>query len=285
MSYRRLCLMIVCTIYFSTFTGVESFRKTVSGVLTHDGPFKFDGNSTIRVELQDTSLMDTVAPVITGTMIMGVSSFPVSYQLEFDSSQVIQGNRYSISARITRADGILLYVNDVYIPVDVLGQGQSIVNVPLIRVQYPDQNQPAPPYQNNGCPPMFCRNSKPLCPYGFLIENGCEICKCYDPCNPPGRRLSCGQNRQCFVVKRFDGEFEPRCGDKSVRIQPTFSKRNSQKLAICGLPKTVGICRAIVSKFFFNPETNACEEFSYGGCEGNENNFESKQECEKFCKI
>lgn len=281
MPSRRLCLMIVCTICFFTFPGVESLRKTIRGVLTHDGPLKFDVNSTIYVELQDTSLMDVVAPIITGTMVMGVDSFPISYQLQFDSSQVVPGNRYSISARITRTDGRLLYVNDVYIAVDVLENGQSTVNVPLIRVEYPDQDQPTPSNQNNGCPPMFCRRSKPLCPYGFLIKNGCEICKCYDPCNPPGRRLSCGQNRQCFVVKRLDGEFEPRCGEKSIRAPPTFSKRT----IICGLPKVVGSCRAAVSKFFFNPETNSCEEFHYGGCEGNQNNFENKQECESFCRI
>lgn len=77
--------------------------------------------------------MDVVAPIITGTMVMGVDSFPISYQLQFDSSQVVPGNRYSISARITRTDGRLLYVNDVYIAVDVLENGQSTVNVPLIR--------------------------------------------------------------------------------------------------------------------------------------------------------
>jgi hypothetical protein len=33
----------------------------------------------------------------------------------------------------------------------------------------------------------------------------------------------------------------------------------------------------------FNAENNRCEAFLYGGCAGNDNNFESASECQRTC--
>ncbi|KAK3868114.1 hypothetical protein Pcinc_026477 [Petrolisthes cinctipes] len=33
----------------------------------------------------------------------------------------------------------------------------------------------------------------------------------------------------------------------------------------------------------FNPETNQCQTFRYGGCDGNLNNFETEEECWNAC--
>ena len=54
---------------------------------------------------------------------------------------------------------------------------------------------------------------------------------------------------------------------------------------ICYLPEDGGKCRAIMEKYLFNTNTNKCELFQYGGCGGNENNFETIQECEKACVL
>jgi hypothetical protein len=35
--------------------------------------------------------------------------------------------------------------------------------------------------------------------------------------------------------------------------------------------------------FFHNPETGVCEPFAYGGCEGNDNRFESVEACQAAC--
>lgn len=54
--------------------------------------------------------------------------------------------------------------------------------------------------------------------------------------------------------------------------------------ALCLLDKDTGPCRARVPRFYFNKETGMCEEFVYGGCLGNINNFNTKEECEGICK-
>ena len=54
---------------------------------------------------------------------------------------------------------------------------------------------------------------------------------------------------------------------------------------ICDLPEDGGRCRALLERYRFNSETNQCEIFQYGGCGGNENNFEDIHDCEKACVL
>ncbi|XP_046567072.1 papilin-like [Haliotis rubra] len=51
----------------------------------------------------------------------------------------------------------------------------------------------------------------------------------------------------------------------------------------CLLPMDRGFCRAILSNFFFNSTSGKCQEFDYGGCGGNPNNWKSMEECEQRC--
>ena len=44
------------------------------------------------------------------------------------------------------------------------------------------------------------------------------------------------------------------------------------------------LCRAAIDRYFYNPESVACEQFIYGGCEGNGNNFETLEQCRARCQ-
>ena len=51
----------------------------------------------------------------------------------------------------------------------------------------------------------------------------------------------------------------------------------------CSQPKVVGFCRAAMPRFFYNQDTGRCENFIYGGCGGNDNNFRSYDACARKC--
>ncbi|CAG9537699.1 unnamed protein product [Cercopithifilaria johnstoni] len=51
----------------------------------------------------------------------------------------------------------------------------------------------------------------------------------------------------------------------------------------CVLPPDAGICRDYIPRWFYNSQTGKCEQFSYGSCGGNSNNFLDRQACEAKC--
>ncbi|XP_072468709.1 tissue factor pathway inhibitor isoform X5 [Notamacropus eugenii] len=51
----------------------------------------------------------------------------------------------------------------------------------------------------------------------------------------------------------------------------------------CAYKADEGPCKAMLKRFFYNIYTQHCEEFVYGGCEGNENRFKSLEDCQKQC--
>ncbi|XP_055375865.1 kunitz-type serine protease inhibitor 6-like [Condylostylus longicornis] len=52
----------------------------------------------------------------------------------------------------------------------------------------------------------------------------------------------------------------------------------------CNLPKEEGNCVFYyMPSYYYNKGSGTCEEFAYGGCNGNRNRFPSKEICEKTC--
>ena len=52
---------------------------------------------------------------------------------------------------------------------------------------------------------------------------------------------------------------------------------------ICNKPKVTGVCHLNLQRWYFNKNTRMCHQFTYSGCEGNSNNFETEEDCRRSC--
>ncbi|GIY82051.1 tissue factor pathway inhibitor [Caerostris extrusa] len=53
---------------------------------------------------------------------------------------------------------------------------------------------------------------------------------------------------------------------------------------VCSLDPDIGGCSAYSQRYFFNRFTGQCHEFVFAGCLGNNNNFETIEECQEHCQ-
>ncbi|KAM4026395.1 WAP, Kazal, immunoglobulin, Kunitz and NTR domain-containing protein 1 [Anomaloglossus baeobatrachus] len=54
---------------------------------------------------------------------------------------------------------------------------------------------------------------------------------------------------------------------------------------LCTLPPVRGPCKALQWRWAYSPLMRQCFSFIYGGCNGNQNNFESRQACDDRCPL
>lgn len=53
----------------------------------------------------------------------------------------------------------------------------------------------------------------------------------------------------------------------------------------CSPPPDPGPCRGAESRYYFDVAAPECLPFTYGGCQGNDNNFLTKDECDATCRF
>ncbi|KAL1443251.1 hypothetical protein MTO96_007532, partial [Rhipicephalus appendiculatus] len=93
----------------------------------------------------------------------------------------------------------------------------------------------------------------------------------------------CKGNANNFETLR---QCQTKCGNVSLTEELIRSKLLTKFVthdALCELPVTHGPCRGHMIRYYYSTTTNTCEEFVYGGCEGNPNNFQTLQACENRC--
>ncbi|KAF4523767.1 hypothetical protein B566_EDAN013595 [Ephemera danica] len=53
----------------------------------------------------------------------------------------------------------------------------------------------------------------------------------------------------------------------------------------CEQPLQAGPCRGNFPRWYYNKETRSCQSFTYGGCKGNDNNFQTEHACLQQCQL
>ncbi|XP_050294454.1 papilin isoform X2 [Anthonomus grandis grandis] len=176
----------------------------------------------------------------------------------------------------------------------------------------PDRVTPAQGYNNEGCgcrysqykccPDELTAASGPnfegcpchtfqfgCCPDGVTVAEGpqqqgcdCRLSEfgcCSDEVTaatgPEGAGCSCAQTKYGCCL---DGVSEAK-GDNFAGCEEIPVDRQGA----CSLPNIRGPCRNFTVKWFYDIKYGGCSRFWYGGCDGNENRFKTKEECEGVC--
>ncbi|RWS27622.1 papilin-like protein, partial [Leptotrombidium deliense] len=87
----------------------------------------------------------------------------------------------------------------------------------------------------------------------------------------------CDGNNNRFVDK---AGCEAACGTSRPQPDPNVHKPQQDT---CSLEKSEGTCERYTLMWYFNKEKKRCEQFYYGGCDGNDNRFDSRNKCEERC--
>uniref|UniRef100_A0A7N6A8G9 Amyloid beta (A4) precursor-like protein 2 n=1 Tax=Anabas testudineus TaxID=64144 RepID=A0A7N6A8G9_ANATE len=85
-------------------------------------------------------------------------------------------------------------------------------------------------------------------------------------------------------VDKEDEDEDEKKETSKMSESPDEDKTLQEVKAVCTLEAETGPCRASMSRWHFDMSQRKCVHFTYGGCAGNRNNFDSEEYCMAVCK-
>jgi len=117
----------------------------------------------------------------------------------------------------------------------------------------------------------------------ILLPESTHSKACHVVC-PYLMRKVCGSNGVTYdnvCLLKADRE----CNNANVKLakKGPCEKKEEPSGADCLSPKDSGVCRGIFPRWYYDVVTNKCKPFSWGGCGGNNNKYNTKEECQDSC--
>ncbi|EYC10388.1 hypothetical protein Y032_0056g2719 [Ancylostoma ceylanicum] len=106
--------------------------------------------------------------------------------------------------------------------------------------------------------------------YAFDASIGECVEFVYGGCRGNGNRFSSKSECERTCMRSRGG-----LGLPDIGLLPSYT--------VCTLPLESGPCYGLMPRYGFDANTGRCVRFVYGGCQGNGNNFETKEECQLTC--
>ncbi|XP_031167094.2 kunitz-type protease inhibitor 2 isoform X2 [Sander lucioperca] len=165
---------------------------------------------------------------------------------------------------------------------------QALDPVSLVSTLLPGRNNTV-----EGSDPRLCREACcqtagcDLALLGFPMDGRpqCMLVQCVRQ----GRDMCVFRPSTQFKIYRkkvpTDAETKSQEGGEELRVVPLglLGEINETDSIRCRLPMKVGLCRAAFPRFYYDVTNQSCRSFTYGGCDANENHFNTREECEASC--
>ncbi|KAI3354000.1 hypothetical protein L3Q82_018557 [Scortum barcoo] len=105
---------------------------------------------------------------------------------------------------------------------------------------------------------------------------------------PPQRLIKAARMAPAFkseASQESEGpaESEPAATESAAPQEKEMTTGDFEEL--CGVKPDAGLCKAAFQRWYYNRETGSCEQFIYGGCQGNKNNHHSRESCIATCTV